>query len=150
MSTRAIALALLVFAGCGTLAVLQARLAEAKLPRPEPLAELSYYPSGTWLAPAAWGSDGVGGPPVAARGAVLRAPPGDRQQFLRMGHVFDIVTTLDPRFQSAYVFGGTSLCQEAHQFEAGSSCSRRARATTRPRGSTRSSSVSCTTSASAT
>jgi hypothetical protein len=39
--------------------------------------------------------------------------------FAKMAHVFDIITTLDPRFQSAYVFGGTSLCQEGQQFPAG-------------------------------
>jgi hypothetical protein len=39
--------------------------------------------------------------------------------FVQMEHVFDIITTLDPHFQNAYVFGGTSLCQEGRQFDAG-------------------------------
>ena len=60
-SARVLAAALAVFAVCGTLAVAGARLAEAKLPRPEPLAELSYYPSGTWLEPAAMGDANVVG-----------------------------------------------------------------------------------------
>ena len=119
-SARATALALAVFILAGTCAVLGARWAEAKLPRPEPLAELSYYPSGTWLAPAAMGDATAWSDLLWLRAVQYYGLHRETDNtFLRMGHVFDIVTTLDPRFQSAYVFGGTSLCQEARQFEAG-------------------------------
>ena len=119
-SARVLAAALAVFAACGALAVLGARLAEAKLPRPEPLAELSYYPSGTWLAPAAMGDAMAWSDLLWLRAVQYYGLHRETDNtFLRMSHVFDIVTTLDPRFQSAYVFGGTSLCQEAHQFDAG-------------------------------
>jgi hypothetical protein len=118
-STRAIVAALVVFAVSGTCAVLGARWAEAKLPRPEPLAELSYYPSGKWLAPAAMGDATAWSDLLWLRAVQYYGLHRETDNtFLRMNHVFDIVTTLDPRFQSAYVFGGTSLCQEAHQFEA--------------------------------
>ena len=119
-STRAIAAALAVFVAAGSLAVLSARWAEAKLPRPEPLAELSYYPSGTWLKPAAMGDATAWSDLLWLRAVQYYGLHRETDNtFLRMGHVFDIVTTLDPRFQSAYVFGGTSLCQEAQQFDAG-------------------------------
>ena len=117
---RSIALALCVFAGAATLAITQARIAVAKLPRPEPLAELSYYPSGTWLAPASMGERAAWSDLLWLRAVQYYGLHRETDnQFLKMGHVFDIVTTLDPRFQSAYVFGGTSLCQEGHQFDAG-------------------------------
>jgi hypothetical protein len=119
-STRVLVAALAVFAVSGALAVGAARLAEANLPRPEPLAELSYYPSGTWLEPAAMGDAMAWSDLLWLRAVQYYGLHRETDNtFLRMSHVFDIVTTLDPRFQSAYVFGGTSLCQEAHQFEAG-------------------------------
>jgi hypothetical protein len=114
------ALALCVFACAATLAIMQAHDAVAKLPRPEPLAELSYYPSGTWLAPASMGERAAWSDLLWLRAVQYYGLHRETDnQFLKMGHVFDIVTTLDPRFQSAYVFGGTSLCQEGHQFDAG-------------------------------
>jgi len=119
-STRVLLAALAVFVCAGTLAVAGARLAEAKLPRPEPLAELSYYPSGTWLEPAAMGDATAWSDLLWLRAVQYYGLHRETDNtFMRMSHVFDIVTTLDPRFQSAYVFGGTSLCQEAHQFGAG-------------------------------
>ena len=117
---RSIALALGVFVVCAGLAITQAHLAVAKLPRPEPLAELSYYPSGRWLAPAALGERAAWSDLMWLRAVQYYGLHRETDnEFLKMGHVFDIVTTLDPRFRSAYVFGGTSLCQEARQFEAG-------------------------------
>ena len=47
---RTIVLALAVAAVAGTAAVAQARFATKALPRPEPLGELTYYPSGAWLS----------------------------------------------------------------------------------------------------
>ena len=117
---RTIVLALATFACAGTLAIAQAQLAVAKLPRPEPLAELSYYPSGTWLVPAALGERAAWSDLLWLRAVQYYGLHRETDNtFLRMAHVFDIVTTLDPGFQSAYVFGGTSLCQEARQFDAG-------------------------------
>jgi hypothetical protein len=117
---RAIATALLVFAAGATLVVAQARYAAHRLPRPEPLAELSYYPSGTWLTQAAMGDATTWADLMWLRAVQYYGLHRETDNtFVQMGHVFDIITTLDPRFQNAYVFGGTSLCQEGKQFKAG-------------------------------
>jgi tetratricopeptide (TPR) repeat protein len=117
---RSIAVALLVFAASGTLVVVQARWAAARLPRAEPLAELSYYPSGTWLSEAAMGDATSWSDLMWLRAVQYYGLHRETDNtFLQMAHVFDVITTLDPRFQNAYVFGGTSLCQEGHQFDAG-------------------------------
>ncbi len=120
VNLHVIGLALAVFAGCAGLAIGQARWAALHLPRAEPLAELSYYPSGTWLSQAAMG-DGTAWSDLLWLRAVqyYGMHRESDNQFVQMSHVFDIITTLDSRFQSAYVFGGTSLCQEGHQFDAG-------------------------------
>jgi hypothetical protein len=119
-SARVLAAALAVFAACGTLGGRGRAPAEAKLPRPEPLAELSYYPSGTWLAPAAMGDATAWSDLLWLRAVQyygLHRRPTTRSCAWATSSTSS--TTLDPRFQSAYVFGGTSLCQEAHQFDAG-------------------------------
>ncbi len=119
-SRHTILVALLVAVVCGVAAVVQLEMARRKLPRAEPLGELAYYPSGAWLRQAA-----LGDATTWADLLWLRAVQyyGHHRQtdnsFVQMAHVFDIITTLDPSFQSAYVFGGTSLCQEGMQFEAG-------------------------------
>jgi Flp pilus assembly protein TadD len=87
------------------------------LPRPQPLSELSYYPSGRWLAPAT-----LGHAETAADLAWLRAVQyyGEHRlhdnTFVRLSHVFDILTTLSPGFIEAYVFGGFALAQEGGDF----------------------------------
>jgi tetratricopeptide (TPR) repeat protein len=117
---RSIGAALLVFAVAATLVVVQARWAATRLPRPEPLAELSYYPSGTWLGQAAMGDATSWSDLLWLRAVQYYGLHRETDNtFVQMEHVFDIITTLDPRFQNAYVFGGTSLCQEGHQFDAG-------------------------------
>jgi hypothetical protein len=89
------------------------------LPRPRPLEELSYYPSGRFLKPAALGHEAS-----SADLAWLRAVQyyGEHRasdnRFVRMGHVFDILTTLDPAFVSSYVFGAFALAQEGRDFPA--------------------------------
>jgi hypothetical protein len=94
-----------------------ARAGWTHLPRPHPLEELSYYPSGTFLRPAT-----LGHAETAADLAWLRAVQyyGEHRysdnRFERMGHVFDILTTLAPGFVPAYVFGGFALAQEGHDF----------------------------------
>lgn len=107
------ALALVLGAGAYALAAHAART----LPRPAPFGELAYYPSGRWLEPVA-----VGHTETAADLAWLRAVQyyGEHRttdnRFERMGHVFDILTTLAPGFRSAYVFGAFALAQEGQRF----------------------------------
>ncbi len=89
------------------------------VPHPQPLEELSYYPSGRFLEPAT-----LGHAATAADLAWLRAVQYYGQhritdnQFVRMGHVFDILTALDPGFVPAYVFGAFALAQEGRDFPA--------------------------------
>jgi hypothetical protein len=89
------------------------------LPHPHPLEELSYYPSGRCLRPAT-----LGHAATAADLAWLRAIQyyGEHRatdnRFVRMAHVFDILTTLDPGFEPAYVFGSFALAQEGRDFAA--------------------------------
>ena len=92
----------------------------ARLPRPQPLEELSYYPSGRWLEPMA-----LGHAETAADLAWLRAVQyyGAHRlkdnQFGRLPHVFDVLTSLAPRFLAAYGFGAFALGQEGRSFDDG-------------------------------
>ena len=96
-----------------------AEVAWRTLPHPNALEELSYYPSGKFLEPAT-----LGHAATAADLAWLRAVQYYGQhrttdnQFLRMAHVFDILTSLAPRFLPAYVFGAFALAQEGRDFPA--------------------------------
>jgi hypothetical protein len=87
------------------------------LPRPSPLEELSYYPSGEHLQRATFGQA-----EAAADLAWLRAVQyyGEHRhsdnRFEKMFHVFDILTTLAPHFESAFVFGAFALAQEGRDF----------------------------------
>jgi len=88
------------------------------LPHPQPLQELSYYPSGQHLKPAT-----LGHAESAADLAWLRAVQyyGEHRRtdmrFIQMYHVFDILTSLSPHFVPAYVFGAFALAQEGFEFE---------------------------------
>lgn len=88
------------------------------VPHPRPLEELSYYPSGQHLKPAT-----LGFAEAAADLAWLRAVQyyGEHRstdnRFVRMGHVFDILTSLAPGFIPAYVFGAFALAQEGRDFQ---------------------------------
>jgi tetratricopeptide (TPR) repeat protein len=121
--------ALLVLAVSGTCAVWLCARASLVVPRGQALEELSYYPSGQWIGPLA-----LGEPATVADLTWLRAIQyyGEHRttdnQFVRMAHVFEIITDLDPRHRNAYVFGGTSLAQEGKQFEAGVALLERGRA----------------------
>ena len=101
----------------GTAACLLSLQAYQTLPHPQPLEELSYYPSGEHLRPLALGHS-----ETAADLAWLRAVQyyGEHRRtdlrFARMDHVFDILTTLAPHFVSAYVFGAFGLAQEGFDF----------------------------------
>jgi len=103
----------------GAAAVGVAQTAWTRLPHPRPLEELSYYPSGRHLKAAT-----LGHAESAADLAWLRAVQyyGAHRmtdnQFTRMGHVFDILTSLSPRFEPAYVFGAFALAQEGFDFPA--------------------------------
>ncbi len=120
-------LAVLVVAG--TLSVLVAVAAGRVLPAGRALEELAYYPSGRWLGPASLGEGAT-----LADLAWLRAVQyyGEHREtdnrYALMYHVFDIVTSLDPRHRNAYVFGGTSLAQEGRQFAHGIALLEKARA----------------------
>ena len=87
------------------------------LPHPQPLEELSYYPSGEHLRPLT-----LGHAETAADLAWLRAVQyyGEHRRsdlrFARMDHVFEILTTLSPHFVPAYVFGAFALAQEGFDF----------------------------------
>jgi hypothetical protein len=112
--------ALLVLALCGTAATWLAARASSIAPQGRALEELSYYPSGEWIGPLS-----LGEPATWSDLTWLRAIQyyGEHRatdnQYVRMAHVFDIITALDPRHRNAYVFGGTSLAQEGRQFDAG-------------------------------
>lgn len=106
----------LVFAAA---AFVIARVTLRRVPHPHALEELSYYPSGAHLEPAT-----LGHAESAADLAWLRAVQyygGHRStdnRFVRMEHVFDILTTLAPHFIPAYVFGSFALEQEGGDFPA--------------------------------
>lgn len=104
---------------CGCMVWMLADTAYRGLPHPQPLEELSYYPSGVHLKPAT-----LGHPETAADLAWLRAVQyyGEHREtdnrFARMEHVFDILTSLSPDFIPAYVFGSFALAQEGRDFAA--------------------------------
>jgi hypothetical protein len=87
------------------------------VPRVSPLEELAYYPSGQHVRPAT-----IGHSETAADLAWLRAIQyyGEHRKidnrFDHLYHVFDILTTLAPRFESAYIFGAFALAQEGRDF----------------------------------
>jgi TPR repeat protein len=88
-----------------------------RLPHPSSIEELAYYPSGEHLERMT-----LGHAETAADLAWLRAVQyyGEHRttdnRFERMFHVFDILTSLAPRFVPAYVFGAFALAQEGRDF----------------------------------
>ncbi len=82
--------------------------------------ELMYFPSGRFLKEASLGHE-----TTVADMAWLRAIQyygmhrQTDQEYDMAGHIFDVVTTLDPLFRNAYVFGGLVLAQDAADVEAG-------------------------------
>jgi len=103
----------------GALAVSTAHVMWVTLPHPQPLEELSYYPSGRHLEPAT-----LGHPETAADLAWLRAVQYygahrmSDNQFAAMEHVFEVLTSLAPGFVPAYEFGAFALAQEGRDFPA--------------------------------
>ena len=118
-SVRRLALAWALALLFGSGAYLLAGHAARALPAPTPLEELAYYPSGIALRPLTFGEEAS-----AADLAWLRAVQyyGEHRKtdnrFVRLEHVFDILTTLSPDFRAAYVFGAFSLAQEGFDFPA--------------------------------
>jgi tetratricopeptide (TPR) repeat protein len=114
--------ALVVYVASANATMYLARLAEPMLPRERYLAELAYYPSGSWLRAMSFGESAL-----LADFTWLRAVQyyGEHRQqdnkFELLHHAFDVVTNFDPRHRNSYVFGGTSLAQEGKQFEKGES-----------------------------
>jgi len=82
--------------------------------------ELMYFPSGRFLKEAS-----IGHEMLVADLAWLRAIQyyGKHRQtdqdYNMAGHIFDVVTTLDPYFRNAYVFGALVLAQDAGEVERG-------------------------------
>jgi len=115
---RRFALCWLVALAAGAATVAVAGTAGRRVPRPNPLAELSYYPSGAYLKPAT-----LGHAETAADLAWLRAVQyyGEHRKtdnrFIDMEHVFDVLTSLAPGYRAAYVFGSFALAQEGRDFE---------------------------------
>jgi tetratricopeptide (TPR) repeat protein len=85
-----------------------------------PSEELFYFPSGRLLRGAALGNEAL-----VADLAWLRAIQyyGEHRKTDRaypmMGHIFDIITTLDARFVNAYAFGALVMGQDEGQMDAG-------------------------------
>lgn len=96
-----------------------ADFAAVLVPHASPLEELAYYPSGHNVRAAALGHG-----EAAADMAWLRAVQyyGAHRKldnrFDHLEHIFDILTTLAPRFENAYVFGAFALAQEGRDFPA--------------------------------
>lgn len=113
----AIAWGVALVLGAGATGV--ARWASNVLPHRQPLEELAYYPSGRALRPAT-----MGHAETAADLAWLRAVQyyGEHRKsdlrFLHMEKVFDVLTSLAPRFEGPYVFGAFALAQEGRDFAA--------------------------------
>ena len=103
----------------GALACRIADYAAHALPRRTPFEELAYYPSGHALLPAT-----LGHAETAADLAWLRAVQyyGEHREsdvrFMRLEHVFEILTSLAPGFESPYVFGAFAMAQEGRDFAA--------------------------------
>jgi hypothetical protein len=89
-------------------------------PRDRRRDELLYYPSGVAVQKAALGHEST-----AADLAWLRAVQyygehkrSDRK-FTMMGHIFEIITDLDPRFVNAYIFGGLVTAEDGGEVARG-------------------------------
>lgn len=111
----AVAWGLALAFGLGAVTVV--RFATATLPTRPPFAELAYYPSGRALKPAS-----LGHAELAADLAWLRGVQyyGEHRttdlRFVQLEHVFGVLTSLSPGFESPYVFGAFALAQEGRDF----------------------------------
>jgi hypothetical protein len=103
----------------GTCAFRVADYCTHALPHRTPFEELAYYPSGRALRPATLGHE-----ETAADLAWLRAVQyygghfESDLRFMQLEHVFDVLTSLAPGFESPYIFGAFSMAQEGRDFAA--------------------------------
>ena len=103
----------------GTLAFQLAAYSARTLPVRPPFEELAYYPSGQSLRSVTFGHA-----ETVADLAWLRAVQyyGEHRMsdmhFLKLEHVFGILTSMAPGFESPYVFGAFALAQEGRDFPA--------------------------------
>lgn len=110
-----LALAGLALAGAAGVRALEPRLVARDRSRDE----LLYYPRSEAIRYACLGHTGT-----AADLAWLRAVQyyGEHKrtdrQWTMLGHIFDIVTDLDPRFQAGFIFGGLTTAEEGQDLPA--------------------------------
>jgi hypothetical protein len=82
--------------------------------------ELLYYPSGVAVRQAALGYETAAADLAWLRGIQYYGEHRlTDQKYHLIGHVMDIVTTLDPAFTQPYVFGAFVMAQELHEPERG-------------------------------
>jgi len=100
---------------CGVF-LTQSSLDRARAPREAIVRELMYFPSGRFMSAVTVGYDNL-----AADLVWLRAIQyyGEHRltdlKFEYLGHIFDILTTLDSRFINAYTFGSLLLADDADE-----------------------------------
>ncbi len=89
------------------------------LPARPPFEELAYYPSGQSLRSATFGHAESAADLAWLRGVQYY---GEHRRsdmhFMKLEHVFDILTSMAPGFESPYVFGAFALAQEGRDFPA--------------------------------
>lgn len=104
---------------CGVTAFALADGAYRRLPHPRPFEELAYYPSGKHVRLVTLGHAETAGD-LAWLQAVQYYGEHRRtdNRFVRMAHVFDILTSLAPGFIPSYAFGAFALAQEGRDFPA--------------------------------
>jgi hypothetical protein len=82
--------------------------------------ELMYFPSGRFLKEASLGHQMAVADMAWLRAIQYYGTHRQTDQVYDMaGHIFEVVTTLDPLFRNAYVFGGLVLAQDAGDVEGG-------------------------------
>jgi tetratricopeptide (TPR) repeat protein len=107
---------LLICAASSGVFFIQTRIDRVRKPREAIVRELMYFPSGRFVRAATVGYDNL-----AADLVWLRAIQYYGQhrltdlKFEYLGHIFDILTTLDPRFIGAYTFGSLLLTDDAKE-----------------------------------
>jgi hypothetical protein len=111
----------ILWIGAAALLLALAGLVSGSAPDRDPVAafELMYFPSGRMLGTAALGFDGL-----ASDVSFLRAIQyygehrlSDRQ-YPWAQHLFDVITDLDPRFVTPYIFGALVLAEDCRRLEA--------------------------------
>jgi hypothetical protein len=113
---KKILLGLLVCVAAGGVFFLQLKLDRARAPREAIVRELMYFPSGRFMSAVTVGYDNL-----AADLVWLRAIQyyGEHRvtdlKFEYLGHILDILTTLDSRFVDGYTFGSLLLADDAKE-----------------------------------